>query len=65
MAGDLEGFSMEIEKNDRAENAKAAPIAVSESAKQQIATKASETKGPSSSTRMGPSFMDGFQDGPT
>jgi hypothetical protein len=38
-------------------------VAVSESAKRQIAAKVLESKAKSSETRLGPSFLDGFPEG--
>jgi hypothetical protein len=55
---------MKIEKGYRDLSANTGAIAVSESAKRQIAAKVLESQAPLSGTRMGPSFMDGFPDGP-
>jgi hypothetical protein len=53
---------MEIEKGYRDLSSNRNTIAVSESAKRQIAATVLESQAPLSGTRMGPSFMDGFPD---
>jgi hypothetical protein len=55
---------MIIEKNSHHATGNAATIVVSESAKRQIAANATESKAHSASSNLGPSFFDGFPDGP-
>jgi hypothetical protein len=67
---DLEDVAMRIEEISRELSAKTRDligtnaIAVSEGAKRQIAAKVLESKAYLSGARLGPSFLDGFDDGP-
>ena len=55
---------MKTEKSSRDLSANADTVSVSESAKRQIAARVLDSKVQSSGTSMGPSFFEGFFDGP-
>jgi hypothetical protein len=56
--------TMNVEEISRDSGARTNAIAVSGSAKRQIAAEVLESQAHLSGTRLGPSFLDGFDDGP-